>query len=70
MRARVLDGLAQLVDDILWCRQIGIAHTKIDNVGPARSRRCLQAIDLFKDIRGKRRTLWNSSDMILFQKES
>jgi hypothetical protein len=53
MRARVLNCFAQLVDDILRGRQIGIAHAKIDDVGARRSRRCLQTVDLFKDIRGQ-----------------
>lgn len=53
MRTRVLHSLTQLVDDILRGRQIWITHAKIDNVGTRRSRRCLQTVDLFKDIRGQ-----------------
>lgn len=53
MRARILHGLTQLVDNVLRGRQIGVAHAQIDDVGTRRSRRCLQTIDLFKDIRGQ-----------------
>ncbi len=60
MGARVLHSLAKLVHDILRGRQIGITHAQIDNVGTRRSRRCLQTVDLFKDIR------WQTTDFMEF----
>jgi len=60
MRARVLNSFAKLVDDVLWRRQIRITHSEINDVGSSRSRRCLQAIYLFKDIR------WQATDFMKF----
>ncbi len=50
MRARLGDGLDQLVDDVLRRRQVGIAHAEIDDVGAACACRCLQPIDLGEDV--------------------
>ena len=50
MRARVAHDLAQLVDDGLRRRQVGIAHAEIDDVGAARAGAGLQPVDLLEDI--------------------
>ncbi|MNI07822.1 hypothetical protein D3C73_608370 [compost metagenome] len=51
MGARVLNHFAQLVDDRLRCRKVGIAHAEIDNVRATRSRAGLQTVDLFENVR-------------------
>ena len=51
MDARVARGLAQLVDDVLGRRHVGIAHAEIDDVLAARARVRLEAIDFLEDIR-------------------
>ena len=48
--ARLGDGLDQLVDDVLGRRHVGIAHAEIDDVGAARARRRLQAVDFREDV--------------------
>ena len=46
MRARLVDRLDQLVDDVLRRRHIGVAHAEIDDVGAAGARRRLQTVHL------------------------
>jgi hypothetical protein len=41
---------AQLVDDVLGRRQIGVAHAEIDDVLARRARRCPHAVDFGDDI--------------------
>ena len=48
--ARFLDRLNHLLDDMRRCRHVRIAHAEVDNVGTARARLSLQAVDLFEDI--------------------
>ena len=50
MRARVAHHFAQLVDDRLGRRQVGIAHAEIDDVGAARAGAGLQPVDLLEDV--------------------
>ena len=50
VRARLVDRLNQLVDDVLRRRHVGIAHAEVDDVGAARPRRRLQPVDLGEDI--------------------
>ena len=49
--ARIAHDLAQLVDDRLRRRQVGIAHAEIDDVGAARAGAGLQPVDLLEDVR-------------------
>jgi len=50
MGARVLDHFAELVDDRLRRRQIGISHAEVDDVRASGSRARLQTIDLFENV--------------------
>ena len=50
MRARVLNGLAELVDNRLRSGKIRIAHAEVDDVSTGRSRACFQTVDLFENI--------------------
>lgn len=50
MGARVLNGLTQLIDNVLRGRKIGIAHAEIDDISATGSRACLQTVDLFENI--------------------
>ena len=43
--------LAQLLDDVLRRRQVGIAHAEIDDVVAARAGLRLQLVDLLEDVR-------------------
>ena len=61
MRARLVDRLDELIDDVLRRRHVGIAHAEIDDVGPPRTcsrfqtvhfreyvwRQTLDAVELF-----------------------
>ena len=49
--ARLAGGLDQLVDDVLRRGQIRIAHTEIDDVGPAVASLRLEPVDLLEDVR-------------------
>ena len=51
MRARIAHHLAQLVDDGLRRRQVGIAHAEVDDVGAARAGAGLQPVDLLEHVR-------------------
>jgi hypothetical protein len=44
MRARLVDRLDQLVDDVLGRRHVGIAHAEIDDVGATRTRGGFQTV--------------------------
>ena len=46
MRARLVDRLDQLVDDVLRRRHIGVAHAEIDDVGTPSARSRLQTVHL------------------------
>jgi hypothetical protein len=48
-----LSGLDQLVDYVLRCRLVRVAHTEIDDVLTTRPRRRLQLIDNIENIRGQ-----------------
>jgi hypothetical protein len=50
MRARVLDHFAELVDNRLRSRKIGVSHAEVDDIGSTRSRAGLQTVDLFEDV--------------------
>jgi len=41
---------AQLVDHVLWWRQIGVAHAQVDDVAPGASRGGSHAVDFGDDI--------------------
>ena len=49
--ARIARRLAQLVDDIVGRRHVGIAHAEIDDVLAARARLRLEAVDFLEDVR-------------------
>ncbi len=51
MGTRVARRLAQLFDDEVWRRHVGIAHPEIDDVLAAGTRRGLEAVYFLKDIR-------------------
>ena len=44
MRARLVDRLDQLVDDVPRRRHIGVAHAEIDDIGTPSARSSLQAV--------------------------
>ena len=50
VRIGFLRHFAQLVDDVLRRRQIGVAHAEINNVFSDRSRRCPHVIDFSNHI--------------------
>src|SRR5690606_13020665 len=58
MRAGILYDLAQLVDDVLWRREVRVSHAEIDDIGARRSRAGLQTVDLFEDVR------WQTADFV------
>ena len=43
--------LGELLDDMRWRRQVGVAHAEIDDVGAGGARARLQPIDLLEDVR-------------------
>src|SRR3546814_13840337 len=51
VRARIGQGLRQLVDDVLRRRLVGIAHAEVDYVLAGGARLGLQGVDLGKNIR-------------------
>ena len=53
MDTRLVDGLNQLLDDMLRRLHIGIAHPEVDNIGTARPRPCFQRVDFREHIRRK-----------------
>ena len=48
--ARIARRLAQLVDDIVGRRHVGIAHAEIDDVLAARARLRLEAVHFLEDV--------------------
>ena len=49
--ARLAGGLAQLGDHVRRRREVRVAHAEVDDVGAARPRRRLDAVDLLEDVR-------------------
>ena len=50
VRARLIDGLDQLVDDVLRRWHVRVAHAEVDDVGTAGARRRLQTVDFREDV--------------------
>jgi hypothetical protein len=48
--ARLSGCFDQFLDHVPWRRLIGVAHAKVDNVGPSIARLLLQAVDLLEHI--------------------
>src|SRR5581483_8085269 len=48
--ARLADGVLELLNDMRRCRQVGIAHAEVDDIGAVIARRGLGAIDHLEDV--------------------
>ena len=51
MGVAAMNCVSELVNNVLRCRLVGIAHTKVDDIFPAGTGRGLQLADDIKNIR-------------------